>query len=374
MESLVAVSGFVLTLVVQALLAPIARRLGLLDHPTARKNHFGPTPITGGIAMWTGVLATGAAMFGTVGPGWRGFSTASVVLIVVGLIDDKCDLSWRLRVPAQVLAALCMIFLGGAYVEQLGSLFGFGMLSLGWLAIPFTVLATVGITNAINMVDGADGLAGMLVLSTLVMFEATAMYTGDHVDATRILVVIGAVAAFLAYNLRLPGRPRAKAFMGNAGSGFLGLVIAWFAIRLTQQASHPVGPVLMLWLVPVPLMDCLVLMLHRMRIKRSPFAADHNHIHHLMQDGGFGPTQAAIALSLFSGLCGLLAGLAMLAHVSHFLLLVAFVALCATWYWMTAKRSRAVHFFRWVHNGTLARLDTTASRLSGGASMRNSPD
>lgn len=139
--------------------------------------------------------------------------------------------------------------------------------------------------------------------------------------------------------------------MGNAGSGFLGLVIAWIAIRLTEHTAHPVAPVLMPWLVAIPLIDCLVLMIHRVRGGRSPFSADHGHIHHLMLEAGIGPTGIAIALSLASGAFGLVAGVAMLAHVPHPILLLAFGLLCSGWYWLTAKRIRAVAFFRSLRGG-----------------------
>jgi len=108
--------------------------------------------------------------------------------------------------------------------------------------------------------------------------------------------------------------------------------------------------VLALWLIPVPVMDTLVLMLRRMLLGQSPFHADRNHIHHLMMEGGFGPTQTAVALSLFSALCGLLAGQAMRMDVPHPLILVAFFVLCAAWFWLTGQRQRATRFFRWVRD------------------------
>ncbi|HEU4611267.1 MAG TPA: MraY family glycosyltransferase [Kofleriaceae bacterium] len=341
-----AVASFLLTLAAHRLLEPIAWRFRLLDRPGGRKDHAATTPVTGGIAMLAGVLVVGTLMHESIGPGWRGFASASMLLVVVGFADDRYDLPWHVRLLAQATAALIMIFFGGLYVDQLGPLFGSDTVFLGGLAVPFTVIGIVGIVNAVNMIDGADGVAGMLVLSTLVMFEAAATYVADPVLAGRIMILIGAVSAFLSCNLRFPWRGRARAFMGNAGSGFLGLVVAWIAIRLTEHTAHPVAPVLMPWLVAIPLMDCLVLMLHRVRSRRSPFAADHGHIHHLMLEAGIGPTGIAIVLALASGTFGLAAGLAMLAHVPHATMLVAFVLLCAAWYWLTARRARAVRFFR----------------------------
>ena len=261
-----------------------------------------------------------------------GFVAAAGLLVIVGLIDDKYDLDWRLRILAQVLAALIMIHLGGVRVHYLGHLFGYDNVFLGSLSVPFTVFATVGIINAINMVDGMDRLAGLLVLSALFMLSVAAVYSGNDRVLTHALIAIGAVSAFLLYNIRHPWQHCAKSFMGNAGSAFLGLTIAWIAFRLTQNPGHPVTPVLALWMLPVPIMDCLVLIARRIKLGQSPFRADHNHIHHLMLEAGFKPTGAALTLAAFSCACGLVAALASRAHISHNLILGAFFVMCGVWY------------------------------------------
>ena len=345
----------------QQVLAPVANRLDLLDHPVGRKDHAHPTPITGGIAMLAGMLLPGSLLLTHMGPAAWGFALAASVLVIVGLFDDKYDLSWRVRIPAQILAALIMIYMGGVRVENLGAAFGLDAVSLGVFSVPFTVFATVGIINAINMVDGVDGLAGTLVLTALLMLGAAALYSGNGVVARDVMILAGAVCGFLVFNLRFPWRRRAKIFMGNAGSAFLGLVVAWFAFRLTQNPAHPVTPVLALWLVPIPIMDCLVLMLRRLRNSQSPFVADRNHIHHLMLEAGFTPTRAVLALAVFSGACGLAAGQALLMHIPQPLLLVAFGGLCGTWYWLTSRRTRAIGFLRALRTAMFPRWDPTAA-------------
>ena len=204
------------------------------------------------------------------------------------------------------------------------------------------MFATIGVINAINMIDGADGLAGSLVLTALVMLCAAALYSGNGLVAERVMILGGAVAAFLWFNLRFPWRPRAKIFMGNAGSAFLGYAVVWISFRLTQNTGHPVSPILALWLLPVPVMDCLVLMVRRVRAGHSPFKADHNHVHHILRGSGFTPMQKAIALSLFSAACGLAAGQALRLDIPEPLLLLAFFGLCGGWYWLTSRREDAV--------------------------------
>src|SRR5690606_34108158 len=322
-----------------------------------------------GLAMLAAFVAVGAWTVGNPATDTIiSFTLAAVLLTAVGLADDRHDLRWYWRVLAQVLAALIMVYGAGVRVEQIGPVFGLDSLALGYLSVPFTVFATVGIINAINMIDGADGLAGLLVAVCLVMLAAAAVYAGNMGLSRHSLVVAGAVGAFLLYHMRFPWQPRAKAFMGNAGSAFLGLVVAWVVFRLTQNPGHPVNPVLALWLIPVPIIDCLVLSVRRTREGRSPFSAGRDHIHHFMQDAGFGPTQAALALAVFSLACGVLAGQAMRLDIPHPVILAAFLLLCAGWYWLSARRERALAFFRairrWpVFGAERRRLDAESANL-----------
>ena len=326
------------------ILHPLAPRLNLLDFPLGRKDHAHPTPIIGGLAMLAGCLAVLPLLPTHAVSTMAAFTAASLLLVGVGLYDDRNDLRWYWRVLAQMVAALIMIYGAGVRVANLGGVFGMG--ELGWISVPFTVFATVGIINAINMVDGADGLAGSLVAACLVMLAAAAVYAGDPSLARISLVIAGTVTAFLLYNMRFPWQPRAKTFMGNAGSAWLGLLVAWVVFSLTQNSGHPVNPVLALWLIPIPVMDCLVLSVRRVREGRSPFSAGRDHIHHFMQDAGFGPTQAALALAGFSFGTGLVAGQLMRLDVPNMAILGGFIALCIGWYLLSSRRGATLRFFR----------------------------
>lgn len=348
------------------LMQPVAPRLNLLDYPKGRKDHAHPTPITGGLAMLAAFVVAGAVTVDNFATDTLvSFALAAFLVSGVGLLDDRYDVRWYWRVLAQVAAALIMIYGAGVRVEQIGPVFGLDNLALGWLSVPFTVFATVGIINAINMIDGADGLAGLLVAVCLVMLAAAAVYAGNLGLSRHSLVVAGAVGAFLLYNMRFPWQARAKAFMGNAGSAFLGLVVAWVVFRLTQNPGHPVNPVLALWLIPVPIIDCVVLTVRRMRQGRSPFSAGRDHIHHFMQDAGFGPTQAALKLAVFSLACGLVAGQAMRWDVPHPVILVAFLALAVFWYWLSARRERAVNFFRAIRRWRIFGAERPRAEVEG---------
>lgn len=327
------------------LLNPVARRLGLLDHPAGRKDHDRPTPVTGGVAMLVAVLVCGAFMFDGLGRASMGFALAALLLVGMGVLDDRHDLPWWSRMLGQVAAALILVYVGGIQIDRLGSMFGPEISSMGAWSVPFTVFAVVGAINAVNMADGADGLAGLLVFAGLVMLGIEAAYAGNAAVLARTPILLGAVAGFLLFNLRWPGRKQATVFMGNSGSAFLGLVIACFVCRLTQDSQHSVDPVMALWLLPVPLIDCLVLMVRRLRHGHSPFSPDHNHVHYLMREAGFGPTRSALVLAAFSVGCWLLATLALGAGVPPAAVFVAFVASCLAWYWVTSRRRRAVATF-----------------------------
>lgn len=365
-----AVVAFAVTLVLQKLLVPVASRLDLMDYPKGRKDHAEPTPVIGGVAMLIGIVLATLVTLDVVDQSIVGFLGAGALLVVVGLLDDKYDLDWKLRILAQIGAALIMIYAGGVRVHYLGQLFGFDNIFLGSLSVPFTIFATVGIINAVNMIDGMDGLAGLLVLAALGMLAAASLYSGNIPVLKQSLLAIGAVAAFLLYNIRHPWQRRAKSFMGNAGSAFLGLMIAWIAFRLTQNPGHPVTPVLALWLVPIPIMDCLVLIARRLKLGQSPFRADRNHMHHLMIDAGFTPTRAAVCLAIFSCACGLIAAVVLRTHIAHYFMLGAFVVLCTVWYWLTSKRDRAIAFFG-GHPQRNSAEDSSVSRGTSGATEKS---
>lgn len=326
------------------LLDPIARRIGLLDHPGGRKDHAASTPVTGGLAIAAGTILP-AVLLTEVTPQLIGLGVAAAILIITGIIDDLKDLKWQIRIMAQVAAALSIALIGGVKVQVIGPVFGMDPTDLGWLSLPFTVLATVGLINALNMADGLDGLAASLALCSLVMLIAGSVHSGNDELARGLTVMAGATAGFLACNLRTPWRKRAHVFLGNSGSAYLGLIIAWAAFRLTQNPAYPVTPVLAPFLIAPPVIDCLVLLVKRTRQGRSPFAADRTHAHHLMLEAGFTPTGVVVTLAAVSCTLGLTAGLALLADAPIPVFAPVYLALTVGWLALSWKPERAVTLF-----------------------------
>jgi UDP-GlcNAc:undecaprenyl-phosphate GlcNAc-1-phosphate transferase len=342
-------------------LLPLAWRWQWLDHPVGgRKDHAESTPIVGGLAVALGmtvaVLATG-----TDGGDLRALfalAAAGTLMLVMGFLDDLRDLHWTRRIGAQFVAALILIYGGGLSVNHFGELFGHPVTSLGWASVPFTVFMVVALINALNMIDGVDGLCGSVVLAGLAMFAAAALYAGDPALATVLLGVCGALAAFLWFNLRRPGQPRARVFLGNGGSALLGLVIAWASLRLSQNPAHPVTATLLPWLLVPPVIDAIALVIRRAAHGRSPFAGDRNHLHHIMLDAGFGPTQIVVGCTAASLGLGGAAALALQYDIfNHTALLVGYVLLSVGYFGLTYRRERAVAVFRAIHGGAATRAE-----------------
>lgn len=338
-------AGLVTALVIRALI-PRAPAFGLIDHPVGRKDHDAAIPVVGGIGIWCGLFA-GLVVSGGLDRGGLGLLVGGLLVIVLGVVDDRRDLPWRLRIVAQAFAAIALAVIGGVVLHRLGVPSRLMSLELGSASMPVTVFAVVGLINATNMVDGVDGLAGSLGLSSLAMMIVACFLGGGSASlGVELLVCAGALAAFLALNLRFPGRARALTFLGNSGSALLGMLLAWAAISLTQGAESTVTPALGPWLVALPLLDCLTLIVRRRLEGRSPFAADRGHFHHLLLDRGWSVAQVV------SGACALQAAIALLGWALHaagladILLIAGFIGLIGCHYWVTGVlwvRTRAAH-------------------------------
>jgi UDP-GlcNAc:undecaprenyl-phosphate GlcNAc-1-phosphate transferase len=324
--------ALVLCAVVLPMALPLARRLGLVDHPGGRKDHVGAVPVIGGLVIFLALALSFLGFETRMSVQSITFVSCAGLMVLVGQLDDIYDLHWSWRIAAQTVAALAMIYIAGLEADNLQDVFGFAGANVGFLAVPFTVFIVVGVINALNMSDGVDGLAGTLSLVSLGLFTGFALYSGDVLQAERLLALCAALIGFLLWNHRLPWQPKAKVFLGNGGSMLLGFIIAWTSVRLTQDTAHPVSPVLGPWTLALPLIDCVTLMFRRWRQGKSPFAADRHHMHHMLLDAGLRPTVVVLLLGSLSLLLGLGAALAIKAGVHRPLLVLVFLVLLAGWY------------------------------------------
>jgi UDP-GlcNAc:undecaprenyl-phosphate GlcNAc-1-phosphate transferase len=312
---LVSLVAFLATIVLIVLLRPIATAIGLTDKPNERKQHLGNIPLVGGIAIFLGFSLAAAVspwLTDTAGPVFEKiwvFLGASLILVVAGAWDDLRGLSPLTRLIVQICAALLMAYEAGLVIVDLGahSSLGDHVFLQDW-SVPFTVFATVGLINAINMSDGLDGLSGNLALVSFVGFGAANSLWGGSADLALLNVMSAAIAGFLVFNQRMRWRSTAAVFLGDAGSMMLGFALAWVAIEVSQGPAHSLTPVATLWFLVVPVYDTLGVIVRRLLAGRSPFNADARHIHHLLVRAGFSVT-GTIAILCGVALVGVAIGL-----------------------------------------------------------------
>jgi len=293
------------------LLRKVAYRLDLLDRPSGRKQHESPTPMVGGLAMFAAVLVA-LLVDHTIHGDVAVLLGCAAALIVLGILDDKHGLSVSLRMLFQVFLVTVVIVGAGGTITHLGALMGRDI-ALGMFAVPFSVIAFVGGINAINMIDGADGMAGKMALITM-SGVATIFYIAGAAESPMALALamLGSLLGFLFFNSRLFVK-RAWVFMGDAGSMWLGLVLGWFMAQITR-GSVSAEPALVLWLFGIPLIDTLTVMMRRFKQKQSPFNPDRTHIHHVFESKGISIHISVLVLGFIQLV---LVGIGVLFYVFH---------------------------------------------------------
>lgn len=214
----------------------------------------------------------------------------------MGVIDDKLDLSVKIRMAVELGVTLAMFYIADINLHTLGNIFGFGSIGLGFLSLPITIFAVIGAINAYNMVDGIDGLLGGL---SLVSFAGIGylLFNSEFSGLSALcLVIIVALLPYILMNLGFLGRER-KVFMGDAGSMLIGFTVIWMLLQSSQHSGHYViRPVTALWLIGIPLMDMVSTMTRRIRQGRSPFKPDREHLHHIFQQLGFSSLQTLVII------------------------------------------------------------------------------
>ncbi|WP_462321320.1 undecaprenyl-phosphate alpha-N-acetylglucosaminyl 1-phosphate transferase [Halochromatium sp.] len=282
------------------ILHPLAPRLGLIDQPGGRRKiHHHAIPPIGGFCIFAGLLAA-VVMHGLPSPQAGIGLLGAALLVVIGGLDDRFDLGYRVRFLAQIAAALILVLGAGMQLHSLGNILGYGPVGLGPFSIPLSVFAIVGIINAFNLIDGIDGLAGGLALVALV---SLLIVDGPSAPACTFLLPVLSVALlpYLACNLGLKGLRDKKIFLGDAGSMLIGYMIVWALIDATQaNGPQSLPPVVALWLVALPLMDTFNVMGRRMLKWRSPFKADRGHLHHLLIRGSGSPRIALVIMLIMA--------------------------------------------------------------------------
>lgn len=299
--------SFAVAFLLSCLLTPLMRRaaipLGIVDHPDGRRKlQLGPIPLGGGVVVCVATILAIALNLGAMSLSAHGESKnpadfligllgASVLIVAVGLLDDRFSLRGRQKLAGQLGAALILVF-SGLVVERI-HLFG-AQIELGLLSIPFTLFWLLGAINALNLIDGIDGLASSVGAILSVAIAGMAVMTGHGGDALIALALCGALLGFLIYNF-----PPASIYLGDAGSMLVGLLLGALAIRssLKGPATVALAAPTVIWAIPI--MDVGMAILRRKLTGRSIYHTDRGHLHHCLLRKGFSTRTTLISIVIF---------------------------------------------------------------------------
>ncbi|CAM3775226.1 Undecaprenyl-phosphate alpha-N-acetylglucosaminyl 1-phosphate transferase [Vibrio aerogenes CECT 7868] len=293
-------SLFFISVIVLFISRKVAKAVNLVDLPNARKQHQGPVPIVGGIAIticYLFFLSRHTSLMPATSVHILGVTT----LAVIGALDDKKGLGIKLRLAVQTLIALLMILGANIKLEYFGFLVGDISINFPSWSYPVTILAVITAINAFNMIDGLDGLLGSLSIIIFSSLAVLLLYHGQTNLAYVCLSLITIISAYLLLNMGLLGK-RFRIFMGDAGSMVIGWTVLWFLLQSTQQPLQVIKPVTALWIIALPLMDMVATIVRRIRKKQSPFQADRTHIHHILLKLGLSKTSTLLVLAGISAL------------------------------------------------------------------------
>lgn len=313
---------FAVAAVVTIALTPLARKLAIkldaIDYPSARRVNMLPIPRMGGVAIFGGILAALAvAGFGVYAFGWVdpfidyngievdywGVLLGTVLIFLVGAVDDVVDLNPKAKMLGQIVAA-CVVAGSGLLFSSIHNPFGEGYIEFGWVAYPLTVFYLVAFANVINLIDGLDGLAAGITGISAITILLFAVLTGRFDAALFSVILVGVCAGFLKSNF-FP----ASIFMGDSGALLLGFslgVISLFAVARSALFVSLLVPILA---AGVPILDTFFAIVRRKREHRPIDEADKGHIHHRLMRAGFSQRATVLIMWAWTALlaaCGVI--------------------------------------------------------------------
>lgn len=282
-------------------LVRIAQDKNIVDNPDARKLQRTPIPVLGGVAVFFGVVV-GLGLTGI----WSDDATvfpivvAMMIMLYTGTMDDILNLSPALRFLIEIITVLLLIYAGGYRLDSFHGLWGIGAIQ-EWLAVPLTVFAAVGIINAINLIDGVDGLSSGYCIMACTMFGVLFYLCGDRAMAVLAVVCVGSLVSFFFHNVF--GKT-SKMFIGDGGTLVMGIVMSTFVVRTLQNGSAASEYVsanmglipFTLSVLSVPIFDTLRVMSRRILRGTSPFHPDKTHLHHLFIGLGFSHAMTTVSI------------------------------------------------------------------------------
>lgn len=298
-----AILALVITFVVSLVITPFVKRfafkIGAVDQPNNRKVHTKVMPRLGGLAIVISFFLGISLFLPDTIKAWP-VLVGALVIVVIGFIDDLKEISPRIKLMGQLVAAIVTVF-GGIQIEYITLPSG-EILNFGYFAIPITIIWIVGITNAINLIDGLDGLAAGVSSIALLTISGLALSMGNPLVALLSLLVLGSTMGFLVFNFH-----PAKIFMGDSGSLFLGYMISVLAIMGLFKNVAIFSLIVPIIAIGVPIIDTGFAIIRRI-VKKMPLSSpDKLHLHHCLIRLGFSHKQTVILIYVLSALFGVFA-------------------------------------------------------------------
>ena len=299
-------AALVVALVVALVSTPVVKNLAIkvkaVDVPKdGRRMHDHPIPRMGGLAIFLGFLLS-VLLFLELNPQMRGMLLGAVIIVVLGIFDDIYSLRAMFKFVVQIVAALVAV-LSGNVIEAVSNpnVFSADLYwELGWLKIPVTIIWIVAITNAVNLIDGLDGLAcGVSTISSMTLLVIALVASEPNV-AILMAALAGGCLGFLPYNMN-----PAKIFMGDTGSTFLGYILAVVSIQGLFKFYTIISFAVPFLMLGLPIFDTCFAFIRRIAHGQSPMHADRSHVHHRLIDMGFNQKQAVAVLYVISAILGL---------------------------------------------------------------------
>lgn len=274
--------GVTLVTVFLVWLNPIARRVGLVDRPSSRKTHDLEVPLIGGISISLSLFLVLLLSPIQLYP-YREFFFSVICLVFVGIFDDSQDIQPKAKLIAQLVVALVLVIFGDFVIKEVGDIWDLGYSQgLGILAIPFTVLYLLATINACNMIDGHDGVLGSVALVSFLGLAYLLYRAEERVDLQVILLCSAMLIPFILFNLGLFGKSSSKVFLGDSGSMFLGIFLAFFAVKTTEVEFSGMSISSVPFFLGLPLLDFFGVIILRLLDKKSIWRADRYHLHHFL--------------------------------------------------------------------------------------------
>jgi len=300
------VLALVVACVVSFLSTPMAKMLaykvGAVDVPKDnRRMHKEPIPRLGGLAIYIAFILS-TLLFTDINRELQGILLGSVLIVILGVLDDSMALKALPKFLVQILAAGVAVYHGCKiqFISNPNVFSEISYLSLGWISVPLTIVWIVAITNAVNFIDGLDGLAvGVSTISTASLLVIALMLSEVNV-AIILAALLGGCLGFLPYNMN-----PAKIFMGDTGATFLGFILACLSVQGLFKFYAVISFAVPFLILGVPIFDICFAILRRVLHGKNPMQADRGHVHHRLIDMGFNQKQSVAIIYVLTGLLGL---------------------------------------------------------------------